>query len=311
MQQMNTATADLNLLKVFLAIWDTGSLTLAADRLALSQPAVSHCLRRLREQFHDPLFVRTADGMKPTAAAIRLHGPFDRALGMINEAMQHYAGFDAASATRRFRISMSDMAEYFFLPPLLSSLRDTAPGIGLEIVQVPLLSVEAGMRSGEIDLAIGYVPGLSAECASHTLFNDEHVCMVRAGHPLAGHTPLPQLLKELKYVFASSNATGHGLIDQWFGEFDIRHNIALHSPHFIVVPEVVRGTDLAVIFPRSIAERFNQSGGYQLLPLPSVLPPIEVKLHWHQRFASDAGLIWLRDTLLCMFGRHPHDGSGR
>ena len=110
MQQMNTATADLNLLKVFLAIWETGSLTLAADRLALSQPAVSHCLRRLRDQFNDPLFVRTAEGMKPTAAAIHLHGPFDRALAMIHEAMQQYAGFDAASATRRFRVSMSDMA---------------------------------------------------------------------------------------------------------------------------------------------------------------------------------------------------------
>ena len=180
-------------------------------------------------------------------------------------------------------------------------MRDSAPGISLEVVQVPLQSVEAGMRSGEIDLAIGYVPGLSADCVSETLFLDEHVCMVRAGHPLAATEPVAQLLKKLKFVFASSNATGHGMIDKWFGELDIRRNIVLHSPHFIVVPEVVRSTDLAVIFPRSIAERFNQAGGYQLLQLPFALPPIEVKLHWHQRFTCDAGMVWLRDMLVRMF----------
>ncbi|SFV11447.1 LysR family transcriptional regulator [Pseudoduganella namucuonensis] len=301
MLEMNTGTVDLNLLRVFLAIWETNSLTVAADRLALSQPAVSHCLRRLRDLFQDPLFVRTAEGMQPTAAAIRLHGPIDRALDLINGAMQQHAGFDAASSTRRFRISMSDMSEFYFLPPLLAALQQSAPGVGLDIVQVPLHQVEGGMRSGDIDFAIGYVPGLSADCVSQTLFHDEHVCMVRAGHPLARRALTKERLGELRYVFASSNATGHGLIEKWFGELDIKRNIVLHSPHFTVVPEIVRGTDLAVVFPRSIAERFNRGRAYRLLPLPFALPPIEVKLHWHQRFASDAGMAWLRETIGQMF----------
>src|SRR6476619_842029 len=94
MPKINVGTADLNLLRVFLAIWDTHSLTLAGDRLALTQPAVSHCLRRLRDLFDDPLFVRTPDGMLPTAAAVRLHGPIDQGLSIIGAALQQHSGFD-------------------------------------------------------------------------------------------------------------------------------------------------------------------------------------------------------------------------
>jgi DNA-binding transcriptional LysR family regulator len=302
MMEMNTGTVDLNLMRVFLAIWETHSLTLAADRLALSQPAVSHCLRRLRDVFQDPLFVRTADGMQPTGAAVRLHGPIDRALDLLYGAMQRHAGFDAATSTRRFRISMSDMSAFYFLPPLLAAFQDGAPGIGLEIVPVPLNNVESGMRSGDIDLAIGYVPGLSSECLSQTLFNDQYVCMVRSGHPLARRALTRERLIGLRYVVTDSGATGHGQTEQWLGQMDIRRNIVLHLPHFIAAPEIVRSTDLAVIFPRSIAERFNRTRGYKLLPLPFDLPPIEVKLHLHQRFAADAGLAWLRTSIADMFG---------
>lgn len=300
--RMNPATVDLNLMRVFLAIWDTHSMTLAADRLALSQPAVSHCLRRLRDVFQDPLFVRTSDGMQPTAAAVNLHGPIDRALNLIHGAMQRHAGFDAATSTRRFRVSMSDMSAYYFLPPLLAAFEESAPGVGLEIAPVPLNSVEGGMRSGDIDLALGYVPGLSEDCLSQTLFHDRYVCMVRARHPMAGRALTRERMGELRYVLTDSGATGHGLTEKWLAQMNIRRNIVLHLPHFTAAPEIVRSTDLAVIFPRSIAERFNRGRHYRLLPLPFDLPPIEVKLHLHQRFAADAGIAWLRATLTAMFG---------
>jgi DNA-binding transcriptional LysR family regulator len=303
MLEMNVGTVDLNLLRVFLAIWETHSLTIAGDRLALTQPAVSHSLRRLRELFDDPVFVRTPEGMQPTAAAIRLHGPIDQALGMISLALQQHAGFDAGTAVRTFRISMSDMSEFYFLPPLLADLQDRAPGIRFDVVQAPLNVLESGMRSGEIDLAIGYVPGLSQDCASQSLFQDQHVCMVRAGHPMIKRTITTEVFGQLRYIFANSNATGHRLIEQWLAALDIKRNIVLHLPHFTVAPEIVRSTDLAVIFPRSIAERFNRSRTYKLLQLPFVFPAIEVRLHWHQRFAGDAGISWLRTTLVDMFSR--------
>ena len=302
MNEMNTGTVDLNLMRVFLAVWETHSLTLAADRLALSQPAVSHSLRRLRDVFQDPLFVRTSEGMQPTAAAIRLHAPIERGLGLIYGAMQHHAGFDAAVSSRRFRISMSDMSSFFFLPPLLAACQQSAPRIGIEIVPVPLQHVESGMRSGEIDLALGYVPGLSGDCLSQTLFEDRYVCMVRAGHPMAGRTLTRAQVGALRYVFADSGATGHGLIESGLGQLDIQRNIVLQLPHFIAAPEIVRSTDLAVIFPRSIAERFNRGRQFRLLALPFDLPPIEVKLNLHGRFGADAGIAWLRAAIVGMFG---------
>lgn len=302
MIEMNTGTVDLNLMRVFMAVWETHSLTLAADRLALSQPAVSHSLRRLREVFQDPLFVRTSDGMQPTAAAVRLHGPIDRGLGLIYGAMQRHAGFDAATSSRRFRISMSDMSAFYFLPPLLAAFEKDAPGVRIEIVPVSLHAVESGMRVGEIDLAIGYVPGLSGECLSQTLFEDRYVCMVRSKHPLAGRALSRAGVGELRYVFADSGATGHGITETWLAQMDIQRSIVLQLPHFIAAPEIVRRTDLAVIFPRSIAERFNRARQFRLMALPFDLPPIEVKLQLHGRFAADAGIAWLRAAIVGMFG---------
>lgn len=309
MLEMNIAKIDLNLLKVFVAIWEANSLTVAADRLALTQPAVSHCLRRLRELFDDPLFVRTADGMQPTAAAARLHGPIDRALALITGALQQHSAFDPGASGRCFRISMSDMSEFFFLPPLLAAQQGRADGIRYEVVQVPLPQVESGLRSGEIDLALGYVPGMTADCVAATLFHDTHVCMVRAGHPAARRPLTPQGVRALRYIFANSHATGHSQIEAWLAALDIKRHVALRLPHFTVAPEIVRSTDLAVIMPRSIAERYNHGGAYQLLALPFVLPPIEVKLHWHQRFDNDAGIMWLRATIAAMFMQPGHQGG--
>jgi DNA-binding transcriptional LysR family regulator len=292
---------DLNLLRVFLAISDLRSLTAAGERLGLTQPAVSHALRRLRTLFDDPLFVRTPTGMVPTDAAVRLHAPLTHAFGIINVAVQQLAKFDPATAHRVFRISMSDMSEFYFLPPLLAMIDSTAPGIRIEVTNFSVESVSAAMRSGEIDLALGYVPGLDAACVSKTLFVDEHVCVVRAGHPLRKRHPTKEDLAGLRYVYASTNATGHRMVEQWLEELNLRRDIVLRLPHFVVAPEIVQNTDLAVIFPKSIAQRFNRTKAFRILPLPFSLPPIEIQVHMHVQFSADPGIAWLRDAICGMF----------
>lgn len=185
MIKSNAGIPDLNLLRVFLAIWDLRGLTAAGERLGLTQPAVSHALRRLRTLFEDPLFVRTPGGMMPTDAAYRLYPPLAQAFSIIHEAVQQLGKFDPATAQRVFRISMSDMSEFFFLPPLGAFMEREARGIRIEVLNVRVEAVSAAMRAGEIDLALGYVPWLDAECVSQTLFVDEYVCVVRANHPLS------------------------------------------------------------------------------------------------------------------------------
>ncbi|MBC8748380.1 DNA-binding transcriptional LysR family regulator [Paraburkholderia sp. WC7.3g] len=301
MNKLNLGVADLNLLRVFLAIWDLRSLTAAGDRLGLTQPAVSHALRRLRTLFEDPLFARTPSGMVPTDAAYRLYPPLAQAFAIINEAVQQLAKFEPSSARRVFRVSMSDMSEFYFLPPLAALLDREARGIRIEVTNVPVESVSAAMRAGEIDLALGYVPGLDAGCVSQTLFVDEHVCVVRAGHPLRKTKPSREDLTALRYVYASTNATGHRMVEQWLDELNLKRDVVLRLPHFVVAPEIVTNTDLAVIFPKSIAKRFNRGKAFRILPLPFSLPPIEIQVHSHTQFAADPGIAWLRETIHAMF----------
>ena len=301
MNKPNLGIADLNLLRVFLAIWDLRSLTAAGDRLGLTQPAVSHALRRLRNLFEDPLFVRTPTGMVPTDAAFRLYPPLAQALSIINDAVQQHAKFDPATAHRVFRISMSDMSEFFFLPPLIALLDREARGIRIEAANIPVQSVSAAMRAGEIDLALGYVPGLDAGCVSQTLFVDEHVCVLRASHPLRKPKPTREDLAALRYVYASTNATGHRMVEQWLDELNFKRDVVLRLPHFVVAPEIVMNTDLAVIFPKSIARRFNRGRAFRIVPLPFALPPIEIQVHSHTQFAADPGIAWLRGVIHSMF----------
>jgi DNA-binding transcriptional LysR family regulator len=294
---------DLNLLRVFLAISDLRSLTAAGERLGLTQPAVSHALRRLRAFFDDPLFVRTPAGMVPTDTALRLQAPLAQAFSIINVAVQQLAKFDPATAQRVFRVSMSDMSEFYFLPPLIAMLDQNARGIRIEIANISVDAVSAAMRSGKIDLALGYVPGLDEQCVSRTLFVDEHVCVVRAGHPLRKQKPTKEDLANLRYVYASTNATGHRMVEQWLEELNLRRDIVLRLPHFVVAPEIVQHTDLAVIFPRSIAQRFNRHKQFRIMPLPFALPPIEIQVHSHSQFSADAGIAWLQDALFDMFSQ--------
>jgi DNA-binding transcriptional LysR family regulator len=301
MTKSNASIPDLNLLHVFLAIWDLRSLTAAGNRLGLTQPAVSHALRRLRTLFEDPLFVRTPAGMVPTDAARRLYPPLAQAIGIVNQAVQQLAHFNPATAQRTFHVSMSDMSEFYFLPPLLAMLERDARGIQIEIVNIPVESVSVAMRSGKLDLALGYMPGLDSDCVSETLFVDEHVCVVRAGHPLRKQRPTSEDLARLRYVYASTNATGHRMVEQWLDELHLKREVVLRLPHFVVAPEIVLKTDLAVIFPRSIAQRFNQNNTFRIIPLPFSLPPIEIRVHSHLHFSADPGIAWLRNTLYEMF----------
>ncbi|KKB63600.1 LysR family transcriptional regulator [Robbsia andropogonis] len=292
---------DLNLLRVFLTIWDTGNLTLAGERLGLTQSAVSHALRRLRTLFDDPLFVRAPSGaahaMVPTTAAKRLHDPVEAAFSLIDRALQEHGDFDPQRVQRTFRLSMSDMSAYYLLPALLALLEKEAPGVRLDVTQLSVEALGMAMRAGEIDIALGYLPGLHEECRRRVLFNDDSVCLVRRDHPVREDTPSVDVLNRLHYLYASSNTTGHYLAERMLSEHGLDRNFVVRLPHFTVAPEVIRNTDLAVIFPRSIAERFNHGGEFRLLTLPFTLPSIDVQLYRHERFERDTGITWLYDQI--------------
>ena len=309
MSGANRVLHDLNLIRVFLAVWDTRNLSVAGQRLSLTQPAVSHALRRLREAFHDPLFVRVPGGMIPTEMATRLYRPLSQAVRTIQHAVQDSGRFDPASAQRVFRIAMSDVSEFFFLPALMGWLAEAAPAVHVKVVQLNPATVLQAMRTGEVDVTLGFVPELEDEVTSHRLLTDSFVCLVRTGHPIVQDAGGVPDLGSLGYVYANTTATGHQLTERWLTEIGVKRQIVLRLGHFTAAPSVVRVTDLAVIFPESVARMINGDGAFALLPLPPGLPEIEVRVHIHGHFQDDQGIRWLRDSLIELFADDRHLAS--
>lgn len=287
---------DLNLLRVFLAIWDLRSLTAAGERLGLTQPAISHALRRLREQFDDPLFVRAANRMLPTEIAVQLHKPFEEAFAIINRALQERASFDPLSTTRTFRIAMSDIAEVYALPSLMRVLARAAPRAQLDVVPFSPENLVGAMRSGDVDLAIGYIRNTDQACISLDLFEDRFICLVREGHPIGGQQLTLAQLGSLRFFFAKMSAPiVHQVIEQNLADRGDGPRIAVRG-HFTLAPDIVAASDLAAIYPESLARRLHNPADFRQLSLPFDLPAIEVKVHRHSRFANDKGIEWMCET---------------
>lgn len=293
---------DLNLLRVFDAIANEGSVTVAGERIGLSQPAMSNALARLRQLFEDPLFVRTPRGMRPTPFAQQLAQPVREALRLIQGALQQHAGFDPGSSGNTFRLHMSDIGEMVFLPGLLERIKRDAPGIKIDVVRIPVKDVHTALEAGELDLAVGFLPGLTTGMRQQALFREHYVCMLRADHPVIGARISAKQFREAAHVLVSYIGTGHQVIEETFLAAGLSPRVAVRVPHFLVVPMILARTDLIVTVPSRVAAVFARGGNFKVLPLPLRMPGFEVRLHWHQRFHQDPANLWLRQLMGELYG---------
>ena len=295
---MNVATLDLNLLRVFDAVLQSRSVTGAAGRLGLTQPAVSNALGRLRHAFGDALFLRTPQGMEPTPYARELAEPVRRALTLLESALAHGPGFDPATSARSFRFYMSDLGQIEFLPPLLERVRRVAPGVRLEAPALEPEHVADALASGSLDLAVGFLPSLGPPLRRQALFSDPYLCLMRADHGIS-------LLTRKRFVEAShvlvTYRGGHRVVEEALERAGASQRIVLRVPHFTVVPMVLERTDLILTLPARVARVFERRGSLKAMPPPVPVPPAEVAMHWHERFDADAGNRWLRDQLASLF----------
>src|SRR5882724_1528345 len=295
---MNVRDVDLNLLRVFDAVLHEGTVTAAAGRLHLTQPAVSNALARLRAVFGDPLFVRTASGMEATPFARGVAEPVRQALALLETALAHGPGFDPATATRAFRFYMSDLGQIEFLPPLIERIQKQAPGVRLEAVALEVEDIAAALAAGSLDLAVGFLPALGPPVRRRALFRDPYLCLMRADHPI-------QSLTKKKFAEAShalvSYRGGHRVIEEALERAGLARKIALRVPHFTVVPMVLERTDLILTLPARVARVFERRGKLKCLPPPVPIPQAEVAVHWHERFEADPGNRWLREQVIDLF----------
>lgn len=300
---MNVGDLDLNLLRAFDAVLREGSVTAAGVRLGLSQPAMSNALARLRGVLGDPLFMRTPGGMRPTPFARQLSAPVRQALDLIHTTLQRQPGFDPRTSERSFRLQLSDVGEIVFLPPLLDRLQRAAPGVRLETGQLPQDEVSDALAAGDIDLAVGFLPELSPGVVQRRLFRDRYVCLVRADHPKIGaRLTLPQFLAAT-HVLVSSRGSAHEIVEQTLRNKGLVRRIALRVPHFTVVPMILARSDHMVIVPEGLVSAITRFGKFKSLRPPVDIPALEVKVHWHERFDQDPGIIWLRGVILDLYAR--------
>lgn len=295
---MDTTRIDLNLLRVFHAILEEHNLTLAANRLGLSQPAVSYALGRLRAIVEDPLFVRNGNEMQPTSAALEMREPLRKAMAAAEHALQLMVPFTATTSTRVFRISMSDIGELAFLPPLCAALAESAPRVRLDIQSVPVDQIEDALRVGRLDLAIGNLPALIGRTRHYRLFHEDYVCMTRRRQGLPKRTLTLEQYLAFPHVLVGSLESAHHQIEESFRQRNIHRQIALQVPHFTVVPHILTHTDWIVTLPRRTVQLLNPADEFVVYDLPVDIFGVTVTVHWHADFDTHDANRWIRELVI-------------
>jgi DNA-binding transcriptional LysR family regulator len=296
MQRTNLRAVDLNLLVVFDAVMAERSVTRAAGRLRLTQPAVSHALSRLRALFHDPLFVRTPAGLEPTPAAARLAGRIAAVLADIGNILAPSDAFDPAASDRRFIVGMSDYAAYVVLPELSRRLHRLAPRSQLVVRHTSHVQGLAMLDDGDVELIVGNFPKAPHRMHVELLFKDGFVCAARRRHPaLAKRLDLETYLAQT-HLQVSLRGEPAGYVDEVLGR-GRRRRVALTIGHFLLAPSIIAATDLVATEPERLLRPEARRHGLVLQPPPFPIPQFEVTQVWPRRFAADPAHAWLRMLL--------------
>lgn len=298
---MNIRDVDLNLLRLFDAIYRTRNVSRAAEALDISQPAASQGLARLRVALDDPLFVRHAVGVRPTPRADRLAVVVRQSLGALELALTEAASFDPAQSRRVFQIHMSDIGEGRFLPDLLRVLHQRAPGVHIATRPISGEEITDALDDARLDFAFGFLPQVS-DTRRAKLFDDRYIVLLRKGHPfLARHEPgMPlEALRELEFVAVRTHRETLRILHL----LGLEDRLRLTTEHFMVLPSIVRATDLAVVMPRNIALGFPQEEVCTIIEPAFPLRDFVVSLHWSRRFEADPAIRWFRDLVIELFGQ--------
>ena len=299
---MDIRKADLNLLLVLDALLRLRSASRAAEALDMSQPAVSFALAKLRIQFNDPLFIRAARGMRPTPRAEELALPLQDVLDRIRTGVLTPPRFDPATSQRMFTFNMADVGELVFLPALRAHLQAAAPGTNIRCVSTPPAHLEDAMRSGNVDLAVGYFPGLQgAAIYQQRLFSHAFVCIVRKDHPRIGEQLTRKQFLAEGHAVVQQEGKSHELFEQALVEEGMARRVVLSIPHFLAIPLIIAESDLVATVPYAVARSFAQMADLRTLRPPVQVPRADVRQHWHARFHRDLANQWIRGVFASLF----------
>jgi DNA-binding transcriptional LysR family regulator len=304
---MSFLTLDLNLLRVFDAVMIEQNLTRAANRLAMTQPAVSNALKRLRDSLGDELLIRTAHGVKPTPRAETLWPAVRRALSELEEAVAP-TSFDPSKARVTFRMAMADATAALWLPTLVRIIENEAPGIDVRMAPLTTREPRPMLLRGDIDLAIGFFPGVVAQLGGaadtpirhELLYSGKYVCMMRKDHPLAKTELTVDAYCAANHLLVSFSGRARGLVDEALAQINRERRILLTVNQFFTAGRVVAHSDLITVLPRHLIASTGMTGALIAKDLPFAMPDIHIDMLWHERNARSPAHKWLRQHLIAI-----------
>jgi DNA-binding transcriptional LysR family regulator len=294
------STLDLNLLRVFDAVARERHVTRAAERLALSQPAVSNALNRLRQALGDELFLRRPGGVEPTALALSLQAPVAEVLDRLRETLAAHAPFDPATASRVFTLALSEYAEAILAPPLLERMAREAPGCLLAIRHADRTNVMELLERGEAQFAAGVLGEPPALYTRVPLLAEAFQTLVRPGHPLAEGELTLARFTAFPHILHSPNGSRDGALDGPLREAGFPRRLGAVVAHLSAVGEILARTDMVMTLSARLAQQLAQAYGLAVRPCPVEIRHTRMSLIFHRRLEADPGHAWLRRLLIAL-----------
>ena len=294
---MHLGQVDLNLFVVLEAIYREGNITRAGHQLNLTQPAISHALKRLRDLLRDPLFVRQGLHMVPTPFTRNMIGQVRQALQLLEVNLHESRSFVPQHARRSFHLSLWEYTEALILPALVQRLLLTAPGMNISTSRVKRRDLEAELARGSVDLAVEIPMTMSDRIRSKQLLRESFVVMARKGHPGIRHELDLGTYLAQRHVQVSSRRHGPSLVDVELTRRGLRRQVFLRMQHNSAASRVVSKTDMLLTIPRQQASLVNLGSLNRVYPFPLPEPHLEVHLYWHESVENDPANRWLRDEL--------------
>lgn len=301
---------DLNLLLALDALISLKSVTRAAEKRFISQPAMSHALNRLRAFFDDPLLVRTPQGMQPTERALHLQRGVHQVLSLLENHLNQPEAFDPKTSQRRFTISTTDYVECVLIPPLVKLLAAQAPGLHIDIQILREEIPEAALANGEIDLLLGFdeymrIPGYLCR---ETWLTEPLAGLVSAHHPQVGDALTLAQTIALPHVFHSPLGRRGSPLDAYLAARGLQRSISVESQSYMSAAAIVSHTDHLCILPQRVAAMLAGYWPLRQVALPQDFPDYHLNCVWHPVQDKQPALCWLRDLMRTLIQPSPPPG---
>ena len=288
---------DLNLLPTFSALMEERNVTRAAERLGITQPALSNALMRLRTTLQDPLFIRERYGMQPTQKALELAPVIAAALATLDDVVLGQQAFDPSKAELLFTVAPNSYVEFVLMPAVVAKLREVAPNIKLRLTPFGSDLAETGVVSGSTAMVLGRIVDPPDNLVVQHMMEDGLACVVRADHPQVEESLTRQQYEQMRHVNMLPPGRLRAGLFQALDRQGLKRDVAVSVTHFLAIPELIAVTDYCSTLPKLICRFLARDKRLKVLPSPVDLGTFPVEMAWHVRYRHDPAHRWLRTLI--------------